>query len=116
MSCASEALQWDRVPTSMRELLEGWLPSGCRDYVVKMLLLAGLLWTLWNVRNKMAIEGVFLQAPTDIIFKFDYFIPRWMLLLQASDRTTLNGLRAQVKGWVEFLDKVCDHPPTHTVL
>jgi len=100
----------------MRELLEGWLPLGCRDYGVKMVVLAGLLWTLWNVRNKMAIEGVFLRAPTNIIFKFDSFIQRWRRLLRESDRTTLDGWNAQVKGWVEkFLERVRDRPPSDDV-
>ena len=80
-TCAKEALHWGMAPSSMQELLEGWIPLGCRNYGVKITVLAGVLWTLWNVRDKMTIEGVFLSSPSVVIFKFDSFIQRWRRLL-----------------------------------
>ena len=59
-ACANEALHWGMAPSSMQELLEGWIPLGCRNYGVKITVLAGVLWTLWNVRDKMTMEGVLL--------------------------------------------------------
>jgi hypothetical protein len=55
----SEALGWDRPPGGLRYCLGIWLPIGCSNYSLKLFALAITLWTLWNVRNKMAIEGVF---------------------------------------------------------
>ena len=116
-ACAREALQWGRTPSSMQDFLESWLPLGCRNYKAKMMLFARVLWTLKTVRNKMAIKGVFVQAPSSIIFKFDSFIQRWRQLLRASDRATLDGWRAQVKGWMEaFLEKIRDRPPAYFFL
>ena len=84
---------------------------------VKLMTFGGILWTLWNVRNKMAIEGVFLQVPTDIFFKFDFLIQKWRRLLRASDQATLDRWRQQIKGWMEeFLERVRDCPPAFELL
>ena len=74
-TCAKEALGWVRVPMSMIDFLEGWLPLGCKNYEQKMLIFAGVLWALWNFRNKMVIKGVFVKNPTDAIFKTDSLFP-----------------------------------------
>ena len=34
---------------------------------------ATVMWALWNARNKMAIEGVFIRSPNDIIFRIIFF-------------------------------------------
>jgi hypothetical protein len=38
------------------------------------LLFATMSWTLWNVRNKMVIEHIFLRRASDSIFKFLAFL------------------------------------------
>ena len=101
----------------MRDFLEGWLPLGFRDYGVKLMTFGGILSTLWNVRNKMAIEGVFLQVPTDIFFKFDSLIQKWRRLLRAADQATLDRWRQQIKGWMEeFLERDRYRPPAFELL
>ena len=116
-ACAKEAFQWDRVPTSLQDFLEGWMPMGCVLYNPKMLTFVGLLWSLWNVRNKMTIEGVFIKTPAEVIFKFDSFLQKWRGLFRAADRGKMDGWKIRAKGWMEeFLEKVCDRPPTQDFL
>ena len=50
---------WNKIFVSMKDLLEEWLPLGCRNYYLKCFVIAGVFWVLWNIRNKIAIEGVF---------------------------------------------------------
>ena len=55
------------------------------------------MWALWNTRNKMAIEGVFIKSPPVIIFKINFC--RWKVLLWDNDRAELKTweLGVQVK-------------------
>ena len=111
-TCASEALHWNKIPTSMQNFLEGWLPLGCKDYRVKLLFFAAVLWSLWITRNKMTIEGVFIKSPSNVIFKLDSFIQRWRKMLCASDGEMVESWRTQVQGWLEeFLERLRDRPP-----
>lgn len=48
---------WDRVPTSMDDIIDNWIPLGCQDYHIKLFIFATILWGLWNIRNKMGIES-----------------------------------------------------------
>jgi hypothetical protein len=43
---------------------------------MKIFVLATILWVLWNVRNKMAIEGVFITNPADILFKINILLQK----------------------------------------
>jgi len=90
-ACARDALGWERIPNSMSDFLEGWLPLGCRNYGQELIIFAGVLWSLWTTRNKMVIEGVFLKNPTDMIFKIDSHLQRWRVLLRAADQAFLDG-------------------------
>lgn len=54
--CFKEALGWDRVPISMTDMMEHWIPIGGQNYHIKLFTLIIVLWGLWTVRNKMAIE------------------------------------------------------------
>ena len=83
--CAKEALGWDRTPISMQDLLDKWLPLGSQNYSLKLYITSGVLWVLWNIRNKMAIEGTFIRNPSDVFFKIDSTLQRWRVLLRKSD-------------------------------
>ena len=56
---------------------------------------ATVMWALWNARNKMAIEGVFIRSPNDIIFRINFFLQRWKVLLRGN-------VRAELETW-DFL-------------
>jgi len=64
-----EAFDLESVPRSLHELLESWLhgkgPSPSR---LIMFVFAGFAWTLWVTRNKMAIEKVFPNMPSDVVY------------------------------------------------
>jgi hypothetical protein len=56
------------------------------------LLFATMSWTLWNVRNKMVIERIFLRRASDSIFKFLAFLQQWYPLCRQRDRDRLDGM------------------------
>ena len=114
--CIREALGWSRTPKSHQDFLDNWVPSGCSQHDLKMTVLSTVMWALWNARNKMAIEGVFIRCPTDIIFRINFFLQRWKVLLRGEDRADLETWELQVSAWVEnFLEKLRDRPPDQDV-
>lgn len=61
-----EALGWDRVPQSMQDVFDFWIPMGGRDYHIKLSTFVIVLWGLWNVRNKIGIEKKFLRSSNEV--------------------------------------------------
>jgi hypothetical protein len=111
-SCFAESLGWDRAPRSLQDFLDLWLPFGCANYNLKLVLLTTVMWGLWTTRNKRAIEGKFPRAPSDILFKINAFLQRWKVRLRNEDQHNLQKLEGQVRGWMEeFLLKLNSRPP-----
>lgn len=53
--------------TSRADFWEDWLPNkigGSRGF--NLFMFAGMIWTIWRMRNKMAIEKKFSNKPTDV--------------------------------------------------
>jgi hypothetical protein len=55
------------------DLLDLWLPLGCKSYNLKFFSVSVVLWVLWLARNKMVIEGVFVRNPTKLLQKVCVF-------------------------------------------
>jgi hypothetical protein len=68
-----EMLGWERMPRGLWDLLDLWLPLGCKSYNLKFFSVSVVLWVLWLARNKMAIEGVFVRNPTKLLQKVCVF-------------------------------------------
>jgi hypothetical protein len=81
--CPLAKFMWSAV----RELLHcSWNPSCCTDIFrilhvhvgqtrrVFWLACTALLWTLWNLRNKFTIEGVFPAQCTDGLYKMTMYL------------------------------------------
>jgi hypothetical protein len=100
-----QAAGWERTPGNLRDFFDNWLPIHDKDYKTKIFGLATILWVLWNVRNKMAIEGVFITDPADILFKINILLQKWRVRLKPEDGEQLMKMVTQTKGWVEtFLE------------
>ena len=62
--------------------------------------LGALCWSLWTIRNKFTIEGVFPNTPTDILFKISILLRQWKLLTKHVDR---DGLKVAKFGLLPIL-------------
>ena len=101
-SAYKEALGWDRIPTSMADFLNCWIPLGCRDYQLKLFFFGVTTWALWVTRNKMMIEGKFPRSPIDALSKIDVFMQRWRILLRAEERGKLGNTKESMVRWLEI--------------
>jgi hypothetical protein len=43
---------------------------------------AAQCWALWNIRNKLAIEGKLINNPTDALFKMSMYMQGWRVLVR----------------------------------
>jgi hypothetical protein len=88
----------------IRELLScSWNPAGAADFVAIANGLSGRLrriawftfdaqcWALWNIRNKLAIEGSLISSPVDAIFKMSIYMQSWRVLVRRRDRPLLDA-------------------------
>jgi len=72
-----EALGWEKIPDTMQDMLESWLPLSSPQCSFKLFCSTIIFWALWTFRNKMAIENVLVSDPANIIFKILSYLQRW---------------------------------------
>lgn len=65
--------------------MEHWIPLGGHNYQTKIFILIILLWGLWNVRNKIAIERKFPGSSHDVFVKIFKFLQKWRILLREKE-------------------------------
>jgi hypothetical protein len=109
--CFKEALGWDRVPTSLQNYLEGWVPLGCDNYKPKLFAMGVFLWILWITRNKFAIEGVCPNSPSDVLYKILSYLQRWRVLLKGSEQAGVDAKALQIKGWLAHFQELLKQSP-----
>lgn len=98
--CLKETLYWERVPVSIVDFQLNWLDRrGATDYNVILFSFAASVWTLWNVRNRGAFEGVYPRQPMDMIYKFLSCLQRWRTLLTGDEHTKLDNFMKTVEEW-----------------
>jgi hypothetical protein len=94
----------------IREILScTWNPTGVGDFIAIVQGLSGRLrrlawftfaaqcWMLWNVRNKLAIEGKVLGNPADAMFKMSIHMQGWRVLVRHKDRRLLDVATAELR-------------------
>jgi hypothetical protein len=47
---------------------------------------AALAWALWNIQNKLTMEGVLIGKPADALYKMIIYMQQWRMLVKWKDR------------------------------
>jgi hypothetical protein len=106
-SCHLAKLMW----AGARELLHcDWNPAGAGHFIGIVQNLSGSLrrlawftfaaqcWALWNIRNKLAMEGKTINNPADAFFHMITYMQRWRVLVRPRDREMLDVLMGELRG------------------
>ena len=106
--------------STVREmLLCSWNPSCFADLVrlitaesgqhkrVLWICCAALLWSLWNMRNKFSIEGVFPSQPADGLYKMAMHMQVWKPVARRQDQEALGLAIGRIRS---LHDSVRDRP------
>ena len=106
-SCHLAKFLW----AGVRELLAcSWNPSGIGEFLSLAQGLQGPLrrlvwftfaaqcWALWNIRNKLAIEGVVISNPADAMFKMSMYMQCWRVLVRRRDRELLDAALEEIRS------------------
>jgi hypothetical protein len=96
--------------TGIRELLScSWNPEGAADFVAIASGMSGRLcriawftfaaqcWALWNIHNKLAIEGSLISNPVDAILKMSIYMQNRRVLVRSRDRPLLDVAPDEVR-------------------
>ena len=94
----------------VRELLQCvWNPAGAGGFIAISQGLPGPLWrlawfsfaaqcwTLWNIRNKLTIEGIVIGNPADAFFQMLLHMQSWRVLVRQRDRVLLDEAMGEVR-------------------
>ena len=99
--CIRDAFNLQSFQTSVNELLAQWLTR--RLGVPKRILFvffAGLAWSIWRNRNKMAIEKRFPINPDAVIHDAINSLNMWCSLHKESDAAKLKELAQGLSDWM----------------
>ena len=89
------------LPNSWDELLGGKLTGMLKtDLRRGLFLFAGIAWSIWPTRNKMAIEKTFPNNPIDVIYSGVSFVQKWWRLLNPVDQEKLAGVVEAMRSWL----------------
>ena len=101
-ACVKECLMWEKIPVSLDEFHQNWLDTrGANDYYICLSSFAAVAWTLWKIRNRMAIEKVFPNHLTEAIFKFISCLQKWRILIREDDRRRLDKVINMMEDWMK---------------
>nr|XP_051229140.1 uncharacterized protein LOC127346942 [Lolium perenne] len=94
-NCSLARFMW----AGVRELVHcSWNPAGVGDFLaichglsgayrrVVWFSFAALAWALWNIRNKLTMEGVLIGKPADALYKMIIYMQQWRMLVKWKDR------------------------------
>ena len=114
--CTLAKFMWSAV----RELLHcSWNPSCFADFFrllqghtgqsrrVLWICSAALCWTLWNMRNKITIEGILPSQPADTLFKMSMYMQVWKPVARRQDRCVVELAISEIR---RLYDTVRDRP------
>lgn len=101
-TCVKGCLNWQRIPTSLDDFQQFWLDDrGAHTYHISLFSFAALVWSLWKVRNKMAIEKSFPKQPITAFFKSLSCLQRWKILLKEEDRQKIDAVITRAEVWLK---------------
>jgi hypothetical protein len=58
---------------------------------------AAQCWALWNIRNKLTIEGKMIGNPTDALFQMSIHMQHWRVLVKPKDHALLDVAMNEVR-------------------
>lgn len=96
-----EMLKWEKTPKSLDNFQHNWLDArGANYYNTCLFSFAALAWTLWKIRNKMAIEKNFPKQPIEALFKSISCLQKWRILVKEGEREDLDHVISLAEIWI----------------
>jgi hypothetical protein len=75
-----------------------------------------VLWIFWITRNKFAIEGVYPNAPSDIVYKILSYLQQWRVLLKGGDQSAMDDKEQEARVWLAQFQERLTRTPNEEML
>jgi hypothetical protein len=93
-----EIFGWSNYPRSREDFVCHWIGEGSSKANKLILFGFGVVcWSLWKVRNKMAIEKQIVKSPKIIFFNIIIVMQQWIILLPAQERDMVAAIAEKIK-------------------
>jgi hypothetical protein len=93
-----EIFGWSNYPRSREDFVCHWIGEGSSKANKIILFGFGVVcWSLWKVRNKMAIEKQIVKSPKIIFFNIIIVMQQWIILLPAQERDMVAAIAEKIK-------------------
>jgi hypothetical protein len=95
----------------VKNISYGGSPIWSANYKLKLFVLGVVLWILCNTSNKFAIEVVYPNSPSDVVYIILSYLQRWCVLLNCSDKSEMAvkvrkaGVACAIPGATETITK-----------
>lgn len=91
----------EEIPNSIKDLSEGWLMGkGPLPIRMTLFLFACFAWAMWTSRNKMAIEHVYPNKSTDVVYVALSLMQKWSALLREDDNLRACAVKDEILSWM----------------
>jgi hypothetical protein len=92
-----KALGWEGYPRSMADLLSNWLAGRLGvNFQTGLIGFTPFTWVICITRNKLCIQRIFPNKPTDIIFLALSFVQQWKILMQELERSKMEAMVGKI--------------------
>jgi hypothetical protein len=97
-TCPMASFMW----AGIRDILHcDWNPAGqglsCSFRRLVWFTFVAQSWALWNIRNKLTIEGKLIGNPADALFQMSLHMQHWRVLVRPKDRDLLDVALDEVR-------------------
>ena len=99
------------LPDMFREVLE---PIHAAGRPALWVAIGALLWTLWNIHNKLVVDHVIPLRATDAMYKLCGFLQLWQPLSRHHDRDSIDRIPSALRTTPRSLAPLVPPPPTET--
>jgi hypothetical protein len=104
-SLVSQVGEWPGNPSSVMDLMSLTRYGLVDNFDIIWVGAAAVMWSLWNIRNKLIFEAKILKSPADAMYHVISYLQTWRILWDDKLRSVFDWVIRQVKMQLRRLEQ-----------